>query len=121
MSEPIPAALSPAEWTGVLANRASLDSIRDQFLDTPFSPHALAALLLFDEPFGFSAQDVEDERAVAAYCRAMATEHRGRKQEALALTFQLLGERHEIRADKIAALLPPALPTSPAGIAKRGD
>jgi len=93
MSEPIPAALSAAEWTGVLANRSSLDSIRDQFLDTPFSPHALAALLLFDEPFGFSSQDVDDEREVAAYCRAMTIEHKGRGQGALALTFQLLGER----------------------------
>lgn len=107
MSEPIPAALSAAEWTGVLANRSDLDSIRDQFLDTPFSPHALAALLLFDEPFGFSSQDVEDEREVAVYCRAMTVEHNGRGQDALALTFQLLGERHEIRAAKIAALLPP--------------
>ena len=89
MPELIPAALSAAEWTGVLANRASLDSIRDQFLDTPFSPHALAALLLYDEPFGFSAQDVEDEREVAAYCRAMTTEHAGRGQDALALTFRL--------------------------------
>ncbi len=108
MSEPIPAALSAAEWTGVLVNRASLDKIRDQFLDTPFSPHALAALLLYDEPFGFSSQDVEDEREVAAYCRAMTAEHRSRGQDALALTFRLLGERHEIRAAKIAALLPPS-------------
>ena len=121
MSEPIPAALSAAEWTGVLANRISLDSIRDQFLDTPFSPHALAALLLYDEPFGFSAQDVEDEREVAAYCRAMTTEHRGRGQDGLALTFQLLGERHEVRAAKIAALLPPHTATPPAEIAERGD
>jgi hypothetical protein len=116
VSETIPAALSGAEWTGVLANRKTLDSIRDQFLDTPFSPHALAALLLYDEPYGFSAQDVEDEREVAAYCRAMMTEHTGRGQDAQALTFRLLGERHEVRAAKIAALLPPqpvAPPTSP--------
>lgn len=122
MTEPIAAALSAAEWTGVLANRATLDGIRDQFLDTPFSPHALAALLLYDEPFGFSAQDVEDEREVAAYCRAMTAEHTGRGQTELALTFRLLGERHEIRAAKIAALLPPqSAAPPPAGIAKRGD
>lgn len=121
MPEPIPAALSAAEWTGVLANRASLDSIRDQFLDTPFSPHALAALLLYEEPYGFSAQDVEDEREVAAYCRAMTTEHAGRGQDALALTFRLLGERHEIRAAKIAALLPPHPSSPPTGIAERAD
>ena len=49
-------ALTRAEWAGVLANRAQLAEIREQFLDTPFSGHALAALLLFEEDFGFSAQ-----------------------------------------------------------------
>jgi hypothetical protein len=90
-------------------------------MDTPFSPHALAALLLYGEPYGFSLQDVEDEREVAAYCRAMNAEHIGRGQDELALTFRLLGERHEIRAAKIAALLPPYSATPPAGIAKRAD
>ena len=120
--QPIPAALTPAEWTGVLANRASLDSIREQFLDTPFSPHALAALFLYDEPFGFTAQDVEDEREVAAYCRAMASDHAAREQKEMSETFRLLGERHEVRAAKIAALLPPQARTVPQGIAApRGD
>jgi hypothetical protein len=121
LSEPISAALTPAEWTGVLANRASLDKIREQFLDTPFSPHALAALFLYDEPYGFTGQDVEDEREVAAYCRAMSVEHAGRKQDEMAETFRLLGERHEIRAAKISALLPPQARTTPQGIAPRAD
>lgn len=124
MSEPIPAALTPAEWTGVLANRASLDSLREHFLDTPFSPHALAALFLYDEPFGFSRQDVDDERDVAAYCRAMTIEHTGRGQGEQAETFRLLGERHDIRAAKLAALLPPQTTTpttSVQGIAPRAD
>jgi hypothetical protein len=117
----IPAALSPAEWAGVLANRKSLDTIRDQFMDTPFSPHALAALLLYDEPHGFTAQDVEDEREVAAYCRAMTKQHTEAGKEEMANTFRLLGERHEIRADKIAALLPPGSVIPPRDIAERAD
>ena len=107
MSQPITPALSAAEWAGVLANRKSLDSIREHFLDTPFSPHALAALLLYDEPHGFTAQDVEDEREVAVYCRMMVKQHLDSGNAETADTFRLLGERHEIRANKIAALLPP--------------
>jgi hypothetical protein len=101
-------ALSRPEWAGVLANRAQLAAIREQFLDTPFSGHALAALLLFEEPFGFTAQDVDDEVQVAAYCARMAEEQRAAGQEGAAATFTLLGQRHRERATKIAALLPPA-------------
>lgn len=111
MTTPISPALSPAEWAGVLANRKSLDAIREHFLDTPFSPHALAALLLYGEPHGFTAQDVEDEREVAAYCRMMTKQHMDTGNTETADTFRLLGERHEARADKIAALLPPIVPS----------
>jgi hypothetical protein len=101
-------ALTRAEWAGVLANREQLAAIREQFLDTPFSGHALAALLLFEEPFGFTAQDVADEADVAAYCARMAEEQRAAGQAGAAATFELLGERHRGRAVRIAALLPPA-------------
>ena len=107
MNSNVTPALGRDEWAGVLANRAQLAAIRDQFLDTPFSGHALAALLLFEEPFGFTAQDVDDEVQVAAYCAAMAEEQRVAGQDAAAATFRLLGERHRERAAKIAALLPP--------------
>lgn len=107
MNSNITPALSRAEWAGVLANRTQLAAIRDQFLDTPFSGHALAALLLFEEPFGFTAQDVDDEVQVAAYCAAMAEEQRAAGNEGAAATFALLGERHSARAARIAALLPP--------------
>ncbi len=63
--DPAPA-LSRAEWAGVLALPSHLASIRDGLLDTPFSAHAIAALLLYGEPFGFTALDVEDETQVAA-------------------------------------------------------
>jgi hypothetical protein len=108
VSSDITPALSRAEWAGVLANRAQLDDIREQFLDTPFDGHAVAALLLFEQSFGFSAQDVDDEVQVAAYCAAMATEQDAKDNPAAAGIFRLLGERHRERAAKIAALLPPA-------------
>jgi hypothetical protein len=121
LADPISPALSAAEWAGVLANRKSLDAIRDRFMDTPFSPHALAALLLYDEPHGFSAQDVEDEREVAAYCRMMTRQHAETGNAETANTFRLLGERHEIRAAKIAALLPPSAPPTNAPAADSID
>ena len=108
VSETVSPALSGPEWAGVLKNREQLMSIREQLLDTPFSAHAVAALLLHDEPFGFTRQDVEDEQEVASYCASMATQLEGSGQAATADTFRLLGERHRIRAAKIAALLPPA-------------
>ena len=107
MSEDITPALSRAEWAGVLANREQLSGIREQLLDTPFSAHAVAALLLYEEPFGFTAQDVDDEVQVAAYCAAMANQLEGSGQAETAQTFRWLGERHKVRAAKIAALLPP--------------
>lgn len=107
MTEDITPALSGAEWAGVLANRAQLDGIREQLLDTPFSAHAVAALLMYEEPFGFTAQDVEDEQQVAEYCKAMARQLATSGQAETANTFSQLGDRHTVRAAKIAALLPP--------------
>ncbi|HEY4216486.1 MAG TPA: hypothetical protein VGM67_05080 [Gemmatimonadaceae bacterium] len=107
MSADVTQALTRGEWAGVLANRAQLDAIREQFLDTPFDGHAVAALLLFEQPFGFSAQDVEDETQVAAYCDAMSKEQASQGNEPASKIFRELGERHRIRASKISALLPP--------------
>jgi hypothetical protein len=107
VSEDVAPALSGAEWAGVLARRAQLDEIREQLLDTPFSAHAVAALLLYEEPFGFTAQDVDDEVQVAEYCKAMAGQLDTSGQTETANTFRELGERHTVRAAKIAALLPP--------------
>ncbi len=108
----IPPALSREEWAGVLANRAQLDAIRDQFLDTPFDGHAVAALLLFEQPFGFTTQDVDDEVQVSAYCVAMANEQESRGNASAAGIFRELGERHRGRAARIASLLPPAEPAT---------
>lgn len=100
-------ALTRAEWAGLLASRERLAALREQFLDTPFSGHALAALLLYGEPYGFSAQDVEDETQVAEFCLRMAEEQEAAGQEGVAATLRLLADRHRVRATKIAALLPP--------------
>ena len=69
--------------------------------------HAVAALALHGQPFGFTHQDVEDETDVADYCDAMARQNEDAGQTAAAATFRALGRRHRVRAAKIAALLPP--------------
>lgn len=100
-------ALSPAQWSAVLARAGELASLRAGFESVPFSSHALAALFLYDQPFGFSAQDVVDEREVADYCDMMSRQHGATGDAAKSSAFGELAERHRVRAAKIAALLPP--------------
>ena len=108
MSTEIAPALSAAEWAGVLAQQDGLAALRRQFASLPFSAHAIAALLLYEQPFGFTRQDVQDEDEVSEYCAVMARHHRETGDQATAAKFELLGGRHRERAAKIAALLPPA-------------
>ncbi len=84
-----------------------LKTLREQFSQLPFSVHAIAALLLYERPFGFTQQDVTDEREVSEYCAVMAAQSRQNGDIATAAKFELLGPRHKDRADRIAALLPP--------------
>ena len=107
MPEEFSPALTTAEWTGVLAQEDQLREIRAAIVGLPFSSHAMAALFLFREPFGFSAQDLVDERDVAAYCDAMAIKNEELGDAVTAQSFRELGVRHRERAAKIAALLPP--------------
>jgi hypothetical protein len=104
---PLAPALSAAEWNGVLLRKDGLAHLREEFGTLPFSAHAIAALLLFEQPFGFTRQDVQDEEEVSAYCAAMAAQHREGGDHATAAKFELLGGRHRERAAKLAALLPP--------------
>lgn len=104
---PSPRALSDAEWNGVLLQQDGLTQMREQFATLPYSAHAIAALLLYEQPFGFSRQDVQDEEEVSEYCRVMAAQHRDAGDRETAAKFELLGGRHAERAAKIAALLPP--------------
>ena len=108
MSTEITPALSAAEWAGVLAQQDGLAHLRAQFATLPFSAHAIAALLLYEQPFGFSHQDVQDEEEVSEYCAVMARHHRETGDQATAEKFELLGGRHRERAAKLAALVPPA-------------
>lgn len=103
----LPPALSPAEWSGVLSQADGLDGMRRQFAGLPLSTHAIAALLLYEQPFGFTQQDVQDEHEVSEYCAVMAAKHRESGDVATAAKFEMLGSRHHERATKIAALLPP--------------
>jgi hypothetical protein len=107
MSEPIAPALSAAEWNGVLSQQDGLAHLREQFGKLPFSVHAIAALLLYEQPFGFTQQDVQDEKEVSEYCAVMAAHNRQSGDLATAAKFEMLGAKHQERAEKIAALLPP--------------
>lgn len=100
-------ALSSAEWSGVLSQQNGLSQMREQFRGLPFSTHAIAALLLYEEPFGFTQQDVQDEHEVSEYCAVMAVKNREEGDLTTAAKFEMLGQRHRDRADRIAALLPP--------------
>lgn len=100
-------ALSAPEWNGVLHQHDGLAQLREQFAQLPFSPHAIAALLLYEQPFGFTQQDAQDEEEVSAYCAVMAKQHREAGDIRTAAKFEVLGGRHHERAEKIAALLPP--------------
>lgn len=107
MADTISAALSASEWTGVLAQQDGLAHLREQFGTLPFSTHAIAALLLYEQPFGFTQQDVTDEQEVSEYCAVMAAQNRAANDMTTAAKFELLGGRHRERANRIAALLPP--------------
>ena len=110
MSDFIAPALSAAEWAGVSGKQDGLSHLREQFGTLPFSTHAIAALLLYEQPFGFTQQDVTDEAEVGDYCAVMAAQNRAAGDVATASKFELLGGRHRERAARIAALLPPVRP-----------
>jgi hypothetical protein len=107
MTDTTAPALSAAEWSGVLGQQDGLKHLREQFGTLPFSTHAIAALLLYEQPFGFTQQDVTDEEEVSEYCAVMAAQNRLSGDLTTAAKFELLGGRHEGRAARIAALLPP--------------
>jgi hypothetical protein len=106
MSDEVTPALSAAEWSGVLAQKDGLAQLRGEFGKLPFSTHAIAALLLYEQPYGFTQQDVQDEEEVSAYCAVMAAQNRDAGDHATAAKFEMLGGRHRERAARIAALLP---------------
>ncbi len=102
-------AFSADEWEKFLALGERLPAMLRELLATsPFSAHGLAALLLRGQPFGFTQQDDDDERQVADYCEKMERDSTAIGDQRSAELFRMLGPRHRDRADRIAALLPPA-------------
>ncbi len=110
MSDVTAPALTAAEWSGVLEQQDGLTHLREQFGKLPFSTHAIAALLLYEQPFGFTQQDVTDEEEVSEYCAVMAAQNHLAGDGGTAAKFELLGGKHMERAARIAALLPPLHP-----------
>ncbi len=100
---PIEPAMSPEQWENFLNPGRSNGSSTKLTLTL----HGTAAVALYNQPYGFTHQDVDDERDVAEYCNRMADAQEQLGEMATAATFRTLAERHMVRADKIAALLPP--------------
>lgn len=128
LSSLVAAALSPEEWRARAIRRtdrgtyeADLIALGDDgrtlrlaseadgelVIVADTERHALAAMALNGHPAGFTHEDVEDETDVAGYCEAMARQSAEAGNEAQAVTFRMLAQRHRLRAAKIAALLPP--------------
>ena len=95
MDEPTPA-LSAAEWAALLAQQDGLAHLREQFGRLPFSIHAIAALLLYEQPYGFTQQDVQDEDEVSEYCAVMAKNHRETGDRATAAKAAPAGPRRPV-------------------------
>lgn len=84
---PVKPALTPAQWNEVVLSN-DRDGLRQKYADTP---HAQAAIALYNKPFGFSERHVSALRDAAQLAQAT------RKSDAALL---------EQAADAIAALLP---------------
>ncbi len=120
-------ALSPEEWAA-FAKKGHCDRL--DYFDAPIlaggsswvidgyydeqQRHALAALCLYQQPFGFTAEDVSLLRNTAAIFRKSAIESAAGavapddEAAALAQAFiRSLGEPYESLASRIASLLPP--------------
>lgn len=111
MSDPIRSALSPKEWAEVAAaergdfNRAPMIYLRaiehrgtgPHQLDRP---HALAALALHDQPFGFTWEDVDLLLRAAGAVEQESADCPVFAPSEVPASFREL-------ADRIAALLPP--------------
>jgi len=108
MSEKIEPAMTDEAWHDALKDRAGFaaamqlawgdDTHRE-------NDHALAALALYGQPFGFTAGDVDWLRDIARVCELMATEQFTPGY----LVRQAWGDRRRATdslADRIAALLP---------------
>lgn len=117
MTDEIKPALTPKEWTEIAAaergdfNCAPMIYLRaiehrgtgPHQLDRP---HALAALALHNQPFGFTWEDVD---ALERSAREVFTQARDTDEDFVVLRKRMMDDQRQLRslADRIAALLPP--------------
>jgi hypothetical protein len=97
MSDAIKPAMTAEQW----AEPQTLKHISDLAYDNEL--HAVAALALLRQPFGFTWVDVDDELTVAERYESDA----GYTNTAVVTLAMRLARRARDRADRIAALLPP--------------
>ena len=98
MSERIEAALTPDQWAREITSVVDIEmrigwACKEAGYDDEISPHALAALCLFEQPFGFTQEHVDFLRFIAH------DEWNGEEMEEGRKLFAI--------ASRIAALLPP--------------
>ncbi|HUT56641.1 MAG TPA: hypothetical protein VNA25_02075 [Phycisphaerae bacterium] len=101
-------ALTDQEWADArvaLGGFPVLDG--DEPVGVTLDPHGVAALCLFGQEFGFTEEDVRDERQ--AYHDAVVLAREG-GNEGLCLACIARAARHFDRANRIEALLPPREP-----------
>jgi len=70
--------------------------------------HGAAALALYGQPFGFTQEDVKDERNAERDCMELARQAQDRGDELERYKYVGRARRHKEPADRIEALLPPA-------------
>ncbi len=113
MSE-IKPALMEEEWVAWLNDGAKVPEMVDACYFDVFggrakdgSRHTQAAVALYNQPFGFTREDVEDERETAAELQRLAESSVGTvMDDDRAPRLFARAAHHRDRADRIEALLP---------------
>ena len=100
-------ALTPEEWEAFAAKDERRGAAG---ADDPRERHALAAKCLHGQPFGFTEEDVRDERQAYHDAVVLARHYREGGNEGLRLACIARAARHFDRANRIEALLPPREP-----------
>ena len=123
-TEKIQPALTPEEWSALdVPSVAYLDKENYEepypffvvdhaegtafWSDDPKSRHALAALALYGQPFGFTREDVHQLRERVAGCRETAEAQRDHFYTDKARVVEGIAEALESLAARIEVLLPP--------------
>ena len=76
-------------------------------MDDPPDFYAAAAIALYGQSFGFTQEDVNDEKAAENDCLRLARQAQDKGDELERYRFVGRARRHKGRANRIEALLPP--------------